>query len=188
MPPLSYDSWRGYFSKWRLVSMSDKSLNEKVEWAAHWTEDGFLLLAKRLREVQDKTPELFASVAGLCGIGLRKAFYLARIDRQFRTLGVDGNRLYAIGWSKLRLIGDCINGVNREQLLKLAETCTARELELKMRNVEPVDGTQCVNLYFEPAEYEVFAATILNHGGLKSGRGLTGQEKALIKALSSIKI
>jgi len=42
-------------------------------------------------------------------------------------------------------------------------------------------------LYFEPADYEVFAAVILSHGGLKSGRGLVGQEKALIKALASIK-
>jgi hypothetical protein len=135
--------------------MSNKPLNEKVERAANWAGDGFLLLA--------------------------------RIDRQFHTLGVGENRLYAIGWPKLRLLGDHIPEANREQLLKLAETCTARELELKMRNVEPVDGTRCVNLYFEPAEYEVFTATILSHGGLKSGRGLTGQEKALIKALSSIK-
>jgi|SRR6185312_4482114 len=167
--------------------MSEKPLSFKVEYTIDWVGDSFLLLARRLRDVQDETPEMFASVAKLNGIGLRKAFYLARIDRQFRTLGVDENHLCAIGWSKLRLICDHITEANCKQLLQLAETSTVHELELKMRNEEPVDGTRCVTLYFEPEDYEVFAAAILSHGGLKSGRGLAGQEKALIKALASIK-
>ena len=167
--------------------MSEKPLSFKVEYTIDWVGDSFLLLARRLRDVQDETPEMFASVAKLNGIGLRKAFYLARIDRQFRTLGVDENHLCAIGWSKLRLICDHITEASCKQLLQLAETSTVHELELKMRNEEPVDGTRCVTLYFEPAEYEIFAAAILSNGGLKSGRGLAGQEKALIKALASIK-
>jgi hypothetical protein len=167
--------------------MSEKPSSNQAEYVASWVGDSFLLLARHLREVQDETPELFSSVAKLCGISLRKAFYLARIDRQFRTLGVDENHLCAIGWSKLRLICDHITEANCKQLLQLAETSTVHELELKMRNEEPVDGTRCVTLYFEPADYEVFAAVILSHGGLKSGRGLVGQEKALIKALASIK-
>ena len=56
--------------------MSEKPLSYKVEYTIDWVGDSFLLLARRLRDVQDETPEMFASVAKLNGIGLRKAFYL----------------------------------------------------------------------------------------------------------------
>jgi len=115
--------------------MSKKPITpkQKAELIASFIGDNFIEAARYLREVQDETPELFATVVKYTGIGMRKAYYLAEIDRRFRKLGVDRNRLRRIGWTKVQIIGRHINKTNLEDLLSLAEKHTAYELNALMR-------------------------------------------------------
>jgi hypothetical protein len=165
--------------------MSDKKSAKKAEWAANWIGNGFLLAARRLREVQDENPHLFPVVAKFLNIGLRRAYYFARIDRTFRELEVDDDRLTAIGWTKLKLLADYIDGDNCEYLLDMAEKSTVRELSLIVRREVPQPGTRCITLYLTPDQYEVFSGAVTANGAVKVGGGLANKEKALINALSS---
>lgn len=145
----------------------------------------FLEMAAHFRQVQDNAPELFAVIAKLADVSLRKAYYLVSIDRTFGDLGVPRARLRAIGWSKLKMVIDLITTSNCEELLSMAEASTVREFGLLLRGREPISGTRCVTLYFEPAEYELFAAAVLANGGTKAGKGLVGKEAALIQFIKS---
>jgi len=157
---------------------------QKAELIASFIGDNFIEAARYLREVQDEAPELFATVVKHTGIGMRKAYYLAEIDRRFRKLGVDRNRLRKIGWTKVQIIGRHINKTNLEELLSLAEKHTAYELNALMRGEQSHPDTRCVVLYFTPEQYETFEKAVLANGGVKSGRGLLGKEEALAKALA----
>lgn len=157
---------------------------QRAEIIAAFIGANFIEAARYLRDAQEETPELFEEVVKLTGIGMRKAYYLAEIDRRFRKLGVDRNRLRAIGWTKLQIIGRHIDKINLEELLSLAETHTAYELNSLMRGEQPHPETRCVVHYFTPEQFEVFEKSVLANGGVKSGRGLLDKEEALAKALS----
>ncbi|WP_439544167.1 hypothetical protein [Hyphomicrobium sp.] len=169
--------------------MTNKSKPAQLafEVAALEIGDNFMKAARYFREIQDTMPDKFSYLAKLTGIGLRKAYYLAGIDRKFRNLGIERSRLENIGWTKVRLISDYVNKGNWEELLQLAETSTARELTLKLRKEQTLDGTRCVVLYLTPHEYEVFEEMLLLHGASQVGRGLRDKEEGLINALRTLK-
>jgi hypothetical protein len=158
-----------------------------AEITAEFLGDSFWRIARYFAELQEHTPEQLPVVAKLVGIGRRKAYYYARIYRVFSSLGVDEDRLDLIGWTKLTVLANHITKSNCEQLLSLAESCTARELTILMQDGVPVDGTRVVLLYLEPVDYELFEKAVLAFGGKKVGRGLVDKEEALTKALASIK-
>jgi hypothetical protein len=112
---------------------------------------------------------------------------LARIDRTFRELEVDDCRLAAIGWTKLKLLANYIDGKNCTFLLDIAEKSTVRELSLIVRHEVPLLGTRCITLYLTPDQYEVFADAVIAHGAVKIGSGLANKEQALTDALCSDK-
>src|SRR5690606_10289370 len=127
----------------KAVSEYSEGAKKKAEHIALFIGDNFLYAARQLREVQDETPELFQTVVEYTGIGLRKAYYLVQIDRQFSKLGIERNRLGRVGWTKLQLIGPYISKANCEELLSLAEKHTAYELSMIMRGEEPHPETRC---------------------------------------------
>ena len=112
------------------MSEQKMSTEEKAEIWADMIGDDFLYMAKQFREILDEAPEAFAMVAKFTGVGLRKAYALAQIDRSFRVLNIERKRLYRIGWTKLQLVANHITEANCEELLALAETSTVRELTL----------------------------------------------------------
>lgn len=144
--------------------------------------DNFMTAARYFRKIHDLIPEKFSEVAKRTGIGLRKAYYLAAIDRRFNNLGVTQTRLTEIGWAKLMLLVDHINESNCEALLQLAETSTARELTLKLRKEDPLDGTRCIVLYLTPKEYGLFKDIVLAYGATQRKHGLADKEEGLINA------
>jgi len=143
----------------------------------------FLRMAKLLADVQEFSPDDFNAVAEILGVSRRQAYYLAKIHRAYHGLGVDEGQLVNIGWTKLQILADHINEDNCEVLLNMAETSTVRELIMVMRDEMPIDGTRCVILYLEPAQYEIFSKAVLAHGGQLLSGGLSGKEAALTKAL-----
>src|SRR3546814_21177958 len=82
--------------------MIDQPLYAQAKAAiiAEFIGDNFLEAARHFRQIQDNAPELFATVVELTGIGMRKAYYLEQIDRQFSTLAIDRMRLHHVGWTK----------------------------------------------------------------------------------------
>jgi hypothetical protein len=154
------------------MTKTSKQAQLSFEVAALEIGDNFLNAARYFREIQDTMPDKFSYLAKLTGIGLRKAYYLAGIDRRFRDLGVERGRLEAIGWTKVRMIADHVTKANCKELIELAETSTARELGLKLRKEQTLDGTRCVVLYLTPNEYAVFEEMVVLHGASQSGRGL----------------
>lgn len=165
--------------------MSKISKNELAEIAADLKQRRFLRAAKFFRTLQDTEPSEVGEIAHLVGISRRKALYLAKVDRIFRGFNIDESRLERLGWTKLAVLVNYVNGANCEPLLKLAEICTIRQLKLIIRDKLPVSGERCVTLYMTPAQHTAFAQAILLHGAVKVGRGLIGKEAALIRLIEA---
>jgi hypothetical protein len=166
------------------MSIKNLTPQEHAAVIADFAGNNFLEAARHFREVQDEAPELFGFVAQLSGISLRRAYALAAIHRTFYSLGIDHDYLRGLGWSKLQVIGPYITKANADHLLDLAEHHTVYELTRLMRSEKLHPGSRCVQLYFNPKQYDIFKKAILAHGGKASGRALINQEEALIRALS----
>ncbi|MBJ7533656.1 hypothetical protein JDN40_06025 [Rhodomicrobium vannielii ATCC 17100] len=162
--------------------MSGKTMSheEKAEIIANYIGINFLAAAKELRELQDIKPDVFLKVAEMAGLGKRTAYALARIARQFDVLGVPEERLRAIGWAKLQIIGRYLTEENAGVLLELAEKNTVYELESRLRGEIPVEDARVIMLYLAPDQYERFKAKLIAHGAVPSGNGLLRKEKALM--------
>jgi hypothetical protein len=73
-----------------------------------------------------------------------------------------------------------------EEALALAETCTAKELPALLKG-SPRKAKACtVQLRRSPRQYDQFKAVLLANGARrpKKGRGLSGKERAVMKALA----
>lgn len=166
--------------------VSKITLKEKAEISAELIGDSFLEAARQLREAQDVDPGLFREIAKHLGIGRRKAFALAQFDRRFHDLGVERDRLHRIGWTKLVVAAPYITADTVDDILDLAETCTAYALKRHLRGDAVYADGRCVLLYFSSEQYSVFETAVLAHGGISQGRGLCGKEAALTQALGKI--
>ena len=163
---------------------------EKYEIAVELLEQFdtcFLDLGKLLRQAQDDDPELFAQLLKLPGLGRRKAFYLAKLDRVFGDYPIDRSQLTEIGWTKLSLIAPHVCGVLMFYYLDLAQNYTAHQLKAILKNEPPVEGARVVMLYFEPREYDVYAKALIEHGAKKKGEGIADHEKAILNLIASVK-
>jgi hypothetical protein len=163
---------------------------EKYEIAVELLEQFdtcFLDLGKLLRQAQDDDPELFAQLLKLPGLGRRKAFYLAKLDRVFGDYPIDRSQLTEIGWTKLSLIAPHVCGVLMFYYLDLAKTYTVHQLKAILKNEPPVEGARVVVLYFEPQQYEVYAKALIQHGAKKKGDGIADHEKAILSLINALK-
>ncbi|WP_439543384.1 hypothetical protein [Hyphomicrobium sp.] len=151
--------------------------------------DSFLDVARHLHQVLEKSPDTFNAVAKELGLSRRKAYYLVEIDRAFAKLKVDGRRLKAIGWTKLRLIAPKIAARNCEELLKLAENKSAYDLGRLMgdEDADPDAKAHAVLLYLTPDQYEVFRDVLEAHGAKVTSGGISDKEEALTTALKKLK-
>jgi hypothetical protein len=93
-------------------------------------------------------------------------------------------RLQAIGWMKAQIIGKHINAKNAPTLLSLAEQHNTRALNLLMQDSETAPGTRCVLMYFSLHQYRLFERAIVQHGGVRRGRGLANKEQALVRFIN----
>jgi hypothetical protein len=162
------------------MKKKDQSFEGKVEVIANYIGINFIHLAKELRELQEAKPDIFLKVAKMAGLSSRKAYALARISRQFDDLGVPEERLQALGWTKLQIIGRYLSGDNAESLLQLAEQNTVHELESRLRGEPPVEDARVMVFYFSPQDYERLKAKLVKHGAIVSGKGLLKKEAALM--------
>ena len=149
-------------------------------------EGNFFELARYLRQLLDRDPELFKKLVDKSEIGTRKAYYLANIARTFDSLRVNRARLKRIGWTKLQIIGATITPDNAEEMLGLAEINTASKLKAIVRGETPIANAHCVLMYFTPEQYEILQDVLVRHGATIHRRGMNEKEAALIRALERV--
>lgn len=145
----------------------------------------FLEAARYLREIQDEVPDQFAPVVKQLGIGLRKAYALAQIDRAFHDRGVERDRLRAIGWTKLAMLASFIDDDNVETLLAMAEELPAHALRLLVAGVEVDPQGRVVALYLDSGQLALFDKVMETFGAVQAPRGWVLKEKALMKAMKT---
>jgi hypothetical protein len=158
-----------------------------IEFAARILGNGFLSVAKGLRELEDEDHELFEAVVKLLGIEQSEANILARPDRTFRDLGIDDNHMASIGWPKLIVLCDHVSSGNLRKVLEFADQMPAKDLA-RIVGQQPPAAMKRMVLLLTADQYQVLANAILAHGGVRSERnldGLSGKEEALVKALTS---
>lgn len=165
--------------------MSKISKNEVAEITVDLKRRRFWRAAKFFRTLQDTEPSEVGEVAQLIGVSQRQAFYLAKIHRIFSELGVDGDRLETIGWTKLKVVVGYVNSANCEALLEMAQFCSVRQLRFLLCNEPPVVGERCAVFYLAPSAYDIFEKAMLAHGAVKVGRGLINKEAALIQLIKA---
>ena len=146
-------------------------------------DEEFIELGSLLHNLQETAPEDFQALLSQPQLGKRKGYYLIEIDRAFADSGVPGKRLKRLGWTKLQIIARHVAPDNCEELLKLAETHTAKNLEKIMRGQEPILGGRTVLLFFTAYQFAAFSNAILAHGAIPNKDGFIGKEAALIAAL-----
>jgi hypothetical protein len=86
---------------------------------------------------------------------------------------------------KLAVIAENSEPEEVEEALALAETATAKELPALLKGAPRKAKARTVQLRLTPTQYEQFEAVLLANGARrpKKGRGLSGKERALMKAL-----
>jgi hypothetical protein len=102
--------------------------------------DEFFELASLLHTLHENEPDNFKSLISIPQLGTRKGYYLVEIYRAFGDYKDVFPRLNKIGWTKLQIISARVTPDNRGELLKLAETHTAANLEAIIRGEEPIIG------------------------------------------------
>lgn len=86
------------------IVKSKEELELVVEDVAVTISANMILAGEFFRAVQDKIPDRFAELAFLTGIHVWEAERLAALDRHFKELKVDRERMYRIGLAKLQVI------------------------------------------------------------------------------------
>jgi hypothetical protein len=148
-----------------------------------------LELADALWRAERAAPGSLMRVVALSGLGRRKAYYLIAIWRRFVDLPVERAWLARIGWTKLAIIARQVPAGEEHAALEIACTTTTRELPRVLkggRRDRP--KRHSVLLRLSPTQYRVLAQTLTQFGAQtpKTGRGLVGKERALIRALGAI--
>jgi hypothetical protein len=138
-----------------------------------------------LDQERDDDKRRFLTVVEHLGIGLRRAYSLARISRIFDGSGISEDRLHSVGWSKLAIIGRFLTEGNAEALLQAAEQNTAHNLQVLLRGEVPVAKARVLVLYLDQSDYSYLRKVLLSNGALPTAKGLRNVEVALMKFVRS---
>ncbi len=121
----------------------------------------------------------------LTKLSRRTICYLLKVWRAFSILGIPRERLVEVGWTKAAVVIENCEPEEVQEGLAMAGTCTAKELPALLKGAAPKGKARTVQLRLTPRQYGQFEAVLLANGARrpKKGRGLSGKEKALMKAL-----
>jgi hypothetical protein len=166
-------------------------LKKRVQTLAAQDDDSMIELAEALAEIWalPKPPEgdrpTLEELIDLTKMSRRTIFYLLKVWRRFRDLGVPRDRLVRIGWTKLAVIAESYDPGTVDAALALAETCVAKELPRRLRGGHDCGKIRTVHLRLTPRQHEDFEAALLANGARrpKNKRGLARKETALMRAL-----
>lgn len=140
------------------------------------------LLAARESSAQD-----LQLVSQKLGIGSRKAHALARIAAIFDNRGIPDQRLEALGWAKLDLLGSHVadDGHNLIELIQLAEQKSQLELKALLQGQEVAEEYSSLLLHLPTPVAERFVKILITHGAIRKATGVVGKEEALARFLDA---
>jgi hypothetical protein len=177
-----------------VMMRSSGPLKKRVQTLAVKDRDGTIELAEVLSDLRalpkppdGDRPTLNEPVA-LTKLSKRAVCYLLKVWRRFSDLDLPRERLARIGWTKLAAIVENCDQGDEENALTLAEACTLKELPARLKGMEAKPKARTILLRLTPRQHERFESFLLAHGARrpKKGRGISGKEKALMKALGQL--
>ena len=142
----------------------------------------FLGLARYLRLEHDRDPAAFPQVAEGLGVKRRRAYYLLEVEKAFRDLPIDEDRLRKVGWTKLRHLSRVISRENCEEMIAAAESLPVQAVKEIAEGKRPSDRRGML-FFLTPEESEIVTQALLTHGARQTNYGLRGKEAALVRAL-----
>ena len=174
-----------------MAGRGSAALKKRAQTLAAKGDDSMLELAEALSELRalPKPPDgdrpTLDVLIDLTKLSRRTICYLLKVWQTFSDLGIPRERLVRIGWSKLAVIAENSEPEEMEEALALAETATVKELPALLKGAPRKAKARTVQLRLTPRQYDQFEAVLLANGARrpKKGRGLSGKEKALMKAL-----
>ena len=174
-----------------MVGRSAAALIKRAQTLAAKGDDSMIELAevvwdlRALPKPSDGDRLTLDELAVRINLSRRALCYLLKVWETFSDLGIPRERLVRVGWTKLAVIAENLEPKEMEEALALAETATAKELPALLKGAPRKAKARTVQLRLTPRQYDQFAAVLLANGARrpKKGRGLSGKEKALMKAL-----
>lgn len=146
-------------------------------------DSSFLDLGRIFATAQADNPELYKMLKTLPALEPRTAYYLMNIWKVYGHLPVEKKVLARVGWTKLQTMSKYVTFDNVNWLLDLAQACTDRQLRDTLTGKKPNKDCRVVLLYLKPAQYARYRKAMIAFGAQPFGRGLAGQEKALMALL-----
>jgi hypothetical protein len=174
-----------------MVGRSTAALMKKAQTLAAKGDYSMIELAEALSELRNlpKPPDgdrpTLDDLIKLTKLSRRTIYYLLKVWQMVTDLGIPRDRLVHIGWTKMAVLAENCEPEDVKDALDLAEVYTAKELPAALKGTLPERKARTVKLRLTPRQYDNFAAVLLANGARrpKRGRGLSGMEEALMKAL-----
>jgi hypothetical protein len=175
-----------------MVRQRTATLKKRVQTLVARDDDSMIELAEALSELRamPKPPDgdrpTLDELVDLTKRSRRTICYLLKVSQTFSALSIPRDRFVRTGWTKLAVIAENSEPEEMEEALALANTCTAKELPALLKGAAPRAKARTVQLRLTPRQYDQFKAVLLANGARrpKRGRGLSGKERALMKALA----
>ena len=136
--------------------------------------------ARFLRTVREENRDEFKSVATKLRMRLRKAYHLAQIDEALSDMDIPAERMQRLGWTKLSILAAYGKKETIDDLLDVAEDCTAHELKMYIHKGGIDPGGRTVVLHFSKEQYGLLEEALRAKGAEPHPRGLLGKEAALM--------
>jgi len=174
-----------------MVGRSAAALIKKAQTLAAKDDESMIELAEVLSDLRGlpKPPDgdrpTLDELVDLTKLSRRAICYLLKVWQAFSDLGIPRKRLVQVGWTKAAVVIENCAPEEVEEALALAETATAKELPALLKGAPRKAKARTVLLRLTPKQYCQFEAVLLANGARrpKKGRGLSGKERALMKAL-----
>jgi hypothetical protein len=175
-----------------MSGRSAAALMKRAQALAGKGDDSMIELAEVIYDLRSlpKPPDghrpTLDELASRIKLSRRAVCYLLKVWQTFSALSIPRDRFVRTGWTKLAVIAENSEPEEMEEALALANTCTAKELPALLKGAAPRAKARTVQLRLTPRQYDQFKAVLLANGARrpKRGRGLSGKERALMKALA----
>ncbi len=140
--------------------------------------------ARFLREVRDENRDEFKSVATKLRMRPRKAHHLAQIDKMLSDMDIPAERMQRLGWTKLSILAAYGKKETIDDLLDVAEDCTAHELKMYIHNGGFDPKGRTVVLHLDSGQYALLEQALCAKGAKLEPRGLLEKEAALMRLVT----
>lgn len=140
--------------------------------------------ARFLRQTREEHPDEFQATAKTLKVGLRKARHLVQIDKKLDEMNIAAERVKRLGWTKLSLLAAYGEDETIEDLIEVAETCTAHQLKTYIRDGKFDPDGRTVVLHFDSEQYALLEQALLAKGAKLEPKGLLEKEAALMRLVS----